>query len=121
MGVISAAKQPPGLEALEERGVEVDGTALRRTGRTPEVHLRTFIKKTRHRSRSSTTELVVQGELGLLLVSEAGVVAAVVAGRDAQGVLAEEVATLHVVVAMYAAAEGLEDEVIGADGGTGKR
>ncbi len=120
MGVISAAKQPLGLEALEERGVEVDATALRRTGRTLEVHLLTFIKKTRHRSRSSTTKLVVQEDLGLVLVSDPCVVAAVVVCKDAQGVLAEEVATLD-VVAMYAAAEGLEDEVIGADGGTGKR
>ena len=116
--MISAARQPLELEeALEEGGVEVDATALRRTGRMLEVHLLTFIKKMRHRSPSSTTELVVQ-EGVFLAVSEVCVVAAVVVGKDAQGITAE-VATL--TAALHAAAEGLEDEVIGADGGTGKR
>ena len=118
MGVISAAKQPLELEeALEEGGVEVDATALRRTGRTLEVHLLTFIKRMRHRSRSSTTELVVQEEGVLLALSEA-CVAAVVVGKDAQGITTE-VVTLY--VAPHAAAEGLEGEVIGVDGGIGKR
>ena len=117
MGVISAAKQPLELEeALEEGGVEVDATALRRTGRTLEVHLLTFIKKMRHRSRSSTTELVVQEEGVLLALSEA-CAAAVVVGKDAQGITT--VVTLY--VALHAAAEGLEGEVIGVDGGIGKR
>lgn len=117
--MISAAKQPlEPEEALEEGGVEeVDATALRRTGRTLEVHLLTFIKKMRHRSRSSTTGLVVQEE-GVLAFSEACVVAAVVVCKDAQEITAE-VATLY--VALHAAVEGLEDGVIGADGGTGKR
>jgi hypothetical protein len=115
MDVISAAKQPLEVAALEERGLEDDATALRHTGRTLEAHLLTFIKKMRHRSRSSTIELVVQEGLGRLLASEPCVV---VVCKDAQGLLAE-VATLY--VALYAAAGGMEDEVIGADGGTGKR
>jgi len=118
MDVINAAKQPPELEeALEERGLEDDATALRRTGRTLEVHLLTFIKKTRHRSRSSTTKLVVQEELGVL-AGEACVVAAAAVCKDVQGGKVE-VDTPH--VALNAAAEGLGDEVIGAGGGTGKR
>jgi hypothetical protein len=95
MDVISAAKQPPVLEAaLEEGGVEDDATALRRTGRTLEVHLLTFIKKMRHRSRSSTTRLVVQEGLGRLLASEPCVA---VVCKGAQGLLAE-VATLYVAL-----------------------
>lgn len=119
MDVINAAKQPPEVgEALEERGLEDDATALRRTGRTLEVHLLTFIKKMRHRSRSSTTELVIQEELVVVLaLSEVCVVVAVVVGKDVQEVV--EVDTLY--AAFHAAVEGLEDEVIGADGGTGKR
>lgn len=60
MDVINAARQPPEQEeAVVERGVEDDETALRRTARTLEVHLLTSTKKTRHRSRLSTTGLVV--------------------------------------------------------------
>lgn len=118
MDVINAAKQPPEVEeALEERGLEDDATALRRTGRTLEVHLLTFIKKMRHRSRSSTTELVIQEEPVLLPVSEACVVVAVVVCKDVRGLV--EVDTMY--AAFHAAVEGLEDEVIGAVGGTGKR
>jgi len=115
MDVISAARQPPEPEETLERGLEDDATVPRRTGRTLEVHLLTFIKKMRRRSRSSTTKLVVQEEGVLLPPSEA---CAAVADKDVQGPLAE-VATLY--VALYAAAEGLEDEAIAVDGGTGKR
>jgi hypothetical protein len=60
MDVINAAKHPPEQEGpVVEGALEDDGTALRRTGRMLEVHLLTFTKRMRHRSRSSTTGLVV--------------------------------------------------------------
>jgi hypothetical protein len=116
MGVINAKPLLELEEALEEHGLEDDATALRRTGRTLEVHLLTFIKKMRHRSRSSITKLVVQEE-GVLL-GDPCVVAAVAVCKDVQGLLVEVGIP---TVAFHAAAEGLGDEVIGADGGTGKR
>jgi hypothetical protein len=120
MDVISVAKGPLELEEplVEERGVEADATALRRTDRTLEVHLLTSIKKTRHHSRSSTTGLVVREELEpVLALSEDAVLTVVPVVAPSMGCvqgLLVEVATLH-------AAAGLEDEATGAGGGTGKR
>lgn len=115
----SAAKRPPELEEplVEERGLEDDATALRRMDRTLEVHLLISIKKMRHRSRSSTTRLVAQEEVGPPPLSEPCVVVVAV-DKGVQEPLAG-VGTLH--ADLHAAAGGLEDEAIGADGGTGKR
>jgi len=119
MDVTSAANQlPEPEELLEEGGGEDDATALRHTGRTLEVHLRTSTRKMRHRSRSSTTRLVAQEGGALLPVSDPCVVVAVVEIKGVDGVPAEVVTP---PVVLNAAAEGLEDEEIGADGGTGKR